>query len=287
LNSELEEHEADEEIIKNRIIKDYICLCFFIGNDFLPSLPGLDINIGSIDLLLEIYCNIFSLRRKYLIDENNNINFVFVKQILFYLFDTEKQYLRKFQNKVDKFSPRIDCESDLSRELSELNFYPVLNKNNYLKLGQDNWIDKYYKYYFNVTNSIKDQKYISRICANYIEGLQWNIKYYLDECASYSWHYKFRNSPLLKDLCYYLINRVYPTNFENDIYSPLEQLSLVLPIQCKYLWCGEYKKLVEKNDELKQFYPLDYELDTLNKVFLHDCDPILCNIDGKIFFNIC
>ena len=73
---------------------------------------------------------------------------------------------------------------------------------------------------------------------------------------------------------------MYPATFEDHRFSPLEQLSMVLPIQCKHFWCSEYRKLIEIDDEIKQFYPFEYQLDTLNKVFLHDCDPILCNIDG-------
>ena len=38
-----------------RIIDDFIFFCFFIGNDFLPSLSALDIADGSLDKLIDFY----------------------------------------------------------------------------------------------------------------------------------------------------------------------------------------------------------------------------------------
>ena len=38
-----------------RIIDDFVLFCFFIGNDFLPSLSALDISEGSLDHLINFY----------------------------------------------------------------------------------------------------------------------------------------------------------------------------------------------------------------------------------------
>jgi 5'-3' exoribonuclease 2 len=77
-----------------RAIDDWVFLCFFVGNDFLPHLPSLEIREGAIDRLIQIWRSKFNDFGGYLTN-NGNIDLARVAILLKELGEVEDEIFRK------------------------------------------------------------------------------------------------------------------------------------------------------------------------------------------------
>ncbi len=118
----------------------------------------------------------------------------------------------------------------------------------YIDPFRENWEFRYYDALFGIDiyareredKPGKDDKNgtidrLQMICVNYIEGLEWTMRYYSTGCVDWRWTYKYPYAPLLVDLMRYmphLDTALFP-NATPDVKNPvrdLVQLCYVLPM---------------------------------------------------------
>lgn len=78
-----------------RIVDDYVFLCIFVGNDFLPSLPLLDIREGAVTMLMNIYRRLLPTWSDYIIQPGGSINYLQVQALMREVFANEPNILRR------------------------------------------------------------------------------------------------------------------------------------------------------------------------------------------------
>ena len=127
----------------------------------------------------------------------------------------------------------------------------------YINIGEIGWQQRYYKELFGIEISDIRRK---QICINYLEGLEWNLKYYTSGCPDWKWKYNYKYPPLLEDLYKYVpyFDTTFIENKEAAPVKPLVQLAYVLPRNSLHLLPHNiYEKLVT---EYKDWYRLDYDI---------------------------
>ncbi|CAM9502111.1 unnamed protein product [Ascophyllum nodosum] len=78
-----------------RLVDDFVFLCFFVGNDFLPHLPSLDIRDGAIDYLFNVYKRVISSLGDYLTASGGVVNLKQVDVIMAEVGEIEDEVFRR------------------------------------------------------------------------------------------------------------------------------------------------------------------------------------------------
>jgi len=103
-----------------RVIDDFIFLCFFVGNDFLPHLPTFSIRDGGIDVLLDVYKNTLPAMGGYL-THSGDLDLVRLSLYLKDIGRLEEVMIQEIQKKVI-YNQRQDQKNEDFQSLDPTNY---------------------------------------------------------------------------------------------------------------------------------------------------------------------
>lgn len=89
-----------------RIYDDFVFMCFFVGNDFLPHLPSLDIRDGALDFLIELYKELLPSIGDYLTRAGGEINLSAVDILLARIGEIEDEVFKRRKVSEDRMEAR-------------------------------------------------------------------------------------------------------------------------------------------------------------------------------------
>ena len=270
---------AKNEIEVNRLY-DYIFLCFLLGNDFIPHFPALNIRTNGINYLLEAYNETVSKCGENLTD-GEKINWAKLRLLIDYLSKRERDYLLDEYRIRDKYSRQEyiinnkDDPEEIEKKFQEMPIY-YRAKELYIDPKNNFWEDRYYNTLFDVR-----KENVSQICINYLEALEWTMKYYTVGCPDWRWSYQYHYSPLLSDLIKYIpyFDNTFIKENKNKPIEPKVQLSYVLPRSSLYLLPESIHKSLKKN--YSELYKDNWEFEWSYCKYFWESHAIMPHIDIK------
>jgi 5'-3' exonuclease len=274
--------------LENSRVYDYIFLCFFLGNDFMPHFPALNIRTGGIDKLLNAYKATIGLKNGSVLTDGSKIYWKNVRILVQHLASLEEDYIKnemKGRDKREKYAANAPEETPEQR-YQKFESIPTYERQTekYINPFKEGWQSRYYTSLFKL--EINDERR-KQIALNYMQGLEWTMKYYTSGCPDWRWHYQHNYPPLLQDLVKFI--PVFDTEFvpsltdlANRPVQELVQLMYVLPRQSLHLLP---KDLFEKMDMSN--YPTDCDFVWAYCRYFWESHVELPELDLEELNNIC
>lgn len=190
-----------------RIIDDFVLICFFVGNDFLPTLPHQDIADGALNNMFQWYKEIIPMSQDYLTN-GADINMNALELLLQKIAENERkfyEFIPQGANLADLLSETALDEIKDTKDSKEQALKKKKLENDLKSIGQNltlsqeieedvGWRDYYYRDKFQ--QPIENRDYHTQLRKSYLEGLCWVLNYYHHGCNSWGWFYPYHYTPL-------------------------------------------------------------------------------------------
>ena len=244
------DNELTTQQQKNKVY-DYIFLCFFLGNDFLPHFPAVNIRTGGVDKMINAYKATIGDTGLNLTD-GKTIYWANVRKVVQQLANQEEDFIVKEHRSRNNKEKHKLPDTTPEEKFKHFESTPLYDREmeQFINPVKQYWQSRYYRGLFGIkTDSNDEQK--RDIAINYLQGLEWTMKYYTSGCPDWRWRYKYNYPPLLQDLIRFIpiFNTEFvPYNPPNPV-SEIVQLCYVLPRTSLNLLPNKlYYELIRKYD---------------------------------------
>jgi len=272
----------DIPLCNNKIrIYDYIFLCFFLGNDFLPHFPALNIRTTGIQVLMDTYKKcIATYADRSLIDiDTMEIRWKWVHVLIGEIAKHEHDYILEEYNTRKKWGKRFFPENTMAEKSELLQNVPIIMRGDehYICPDEPLWQDRYYR-------TLIPKSGPSEISVNYLEGLEWVFRYYTKGCPDWGWKYNYHYPPLLQDLIKHVPNTMDKIAFikpnDNVPLHSFQQLAYVLPHAYLHLLPKRITQIL--CEKYNAYYPKTYGFKWGFCRYFWEAHPILPDIPKEL-----
>ncbi len=266
------QQQQQQQQVHVSAVTDYIFMCFMLGNDFMPHFPSMNLRTNGMDILMNAYRACFVNTKEYLVKRvKNDCQIVWKNVHKFISTLAEEEYhnlimehkLRDKQSRgvmhrtygstvppqrqsqhqsqhqqyiENEVVTSVSSADIIATDMKSLMAIPLIQRSmeQYINPFSKNWEHRYYNALFDVEMT---DVWVKEICKNYLEGLEWTMKYYTTGCVDWRWSYRFAYAPLLKDLLKYT-PKVETQMLVPKPKSPIKdivQLCYVLPLASHHL----------------------------------------------------
>lgn len=253
-----------------RVVCDFVVLCFLVGNDFLPPIPLFNIYDGGLDLVMKYYFTTANYIT-FCSDSLMKLDFKNLIGVFDYLLNVVNPQAVQHYKTRDYGYPNIllDISSQKKILFTDITIH-------YLKA-------------YTLHHKINKHSVIS-----YLQEINWVFNYYVYGSSTVDWkiYYPSQFAPSSLDLVNYLKSKA-NANFDllrqgqqgsNFKIDPFFQLLCILPPHSSNLLPPPLDKLLV--DDLNSFHPKEIQIDYQGKINDWDGIPILPPLDYKKILSI-
>lgn len=210
-------------LMRGEKVADYVFLTLFLGNDFMPHFPALNLRTRGLDILMATYKAVVGPKE--------------------HLFDGKTIHWAVVQRFVAALAKRE--EGDVAKEYSDRNRLvedtpenkPMLRREmeHYINPPYPGWENRYYAALLKVDVGPQSS---AQICDSFYDILAWNVQYYTSGCPDWDLYYPHMYPPLLRDLAKHKYAPRAPRATKPK--TSVELLKYVLPAQCAHYSAEKY-----------------------------------------------